>query len=197
MSRFSVLRRRIDAFLASEEAARLSLSGLRARLPAVASALKLSAGILAIVVINGGAGGVEREIECVALNIYFEARNEPADGRRAVAHVVLNRMADGRWPDSACAVIKQGWPEDGPLCQFSWYCDEYSDEPRKDRRWRDALTVAKDVYWGWSKDPTEGAYWYHADYVKPHWRKKLRLGPQIGRHIFYLDPHREPAKQSL
>lgn len=142
---------------------------------------------LVLLFLNGAEGGLQREIECLALNIYFEARTEPEEGRRAVTHVVLNRVADPRWPDAPCAVIAQGYPRDGRLCQFSWYCDGKSDRPRRDAYWQDAKRLARRVYWGRSRDPTGGALWYHADYVKPEWRHALRKGRQIGRHIFYHD----------
>lgn len=143
---------------------------------------------LVLLVVTSGATAPEQDIHCLALNIYFEARGEPEDGRRAVAHVVLNRVADRRWPDNACAVIAQGWPEAGPLCQFSWFCDGRSDIPRAGHHWSDANRLAERVFWGRSTDPTGGAFWYHADYVSPRWSKRLRRGPKIGHHIFYLDP---------
>ena len=40
------------------------------------------------------------EVECLALTVYFEARGEPDDGKRAVAHVVMNRVSDRRFPDT-------------------------------------------------------------------------------------------------
>jgi len=141
----------------------------------------------AVLFVNGAEGGLQREIECLALNIYFEARFEPEDGRRAVAHVVLNRVRDGRWPGTPCRVIADGFPDAGPLCQFSWYCDGRSNRPARDPYWRDATRLAQLVYWGRGVDPTHGALWYHADYVNPEWRHALRRGPQIGRHIFYYD----------
>jgi spore germination cell wall hydrolase CwlJ-like protein len=143
---------------------------------------------LLLLLIDAAEGGLTREIGCLAKNIYFEARLEPEDGRRAVAHVVLNRVVDSRWPDSPCAVVTQGHPEAGALCQFSWYCDGRSNRPRRDESWRDAKRLAHRVYWGRSQDPTGGALWYHADYVLPKWRHALRRGPKIGRHIFYHDP---------
>ena len=154
---------------------------------------------LAALFVNAAEGGLQREIECVALNIYFEARFEPEEGRRAVAHVVLNRVADARWPGTPCRVIAQGYPEAGPLCQFSWYCDDMPNRPRRGGSWRDAMRLAHRVYWGRSQDPTGGALWYHADYVAPEWRRALRRGPQIGRHIFYYDPvpSDPPAQRSL
>ncbi len=141
-----------------------------------------------VLLISGADAGLQAELRCLAQNIYFEARLEPEEGRRAVAHVVMNRVADRRWPESACAVIRQGWPEDGPLCQFSWHCDERADEPRPDAYWDEARRLARRVYFGWSGDPSGGALWYHADYVEPWWGAKLRRGRKIGRHIFYHDP---------
>jgi spore germination cell wall hydrolase CwlJ-like protein len=162
------------------------------------SALGATVGLL-LLLIDAAEGGLTREIGCLAKNIYFEARLEPEDGRRAVAHVVLNRAADPRWPDSPCAVIAQGVPEAGPLCQFSWYCDGKSNRPRRGENWRDAKRLAHRVYWGRSQDPTGGALWYHADYVAPEWRQSLRRGRQIGRHIFYHDPlpPQAPKKRSI
>ncbi len=157
-----------------------------------------TAGLL-LLLIDAAEGGLMREIGCLAQNIYFEARFEPEDGRRAVAHVVLNRAADPRWPDSPCAVVAQGYPEAGALCQFSWYCDDKSNRPRRGEIWRDAKRLAQRVYWGRSQDPTAGALWYHADYVRPEWRHALRRGPKIGRHIFYYDPlpPEAPGKRSI
>jgi len=167
--------------------------------PLVLAVLRGAAAAIVLLLASSGETAPEQDIHCLALNIYFEARYEPEEGRRAVAHVVLNRVADRRWPDNACAVIAQGWPDAGRLCQFSWYCDGRSDIPREGVRWRDANLLAERVFWGRSKDPTDGAFWYHADYVSPWWSKKLRRGATIGHHIFYLDPAplRAPVGKSL
>ncbi len=47
-------------------------------------------------------------VECLALNIYHEARGEPEAGRLAVGHVVVNRALDGRFPKDVCQVVRQG-----------------------------------------------------------------------------------------
>lgn len=171
-----------------EFAFRVRRGAIRAILRGAAAAC-----LLLLLLLSSGDVSPEQDVYCLALNIYFEARGEPEAGRRAVAHVVLNRAADRRWPDSPCAVIAQGWPESGPLCQFSWYCDGNSDIPRPGAHWRDAARLADMVYRGRSQDPTRGALWYHADYVTPWWSSNLRRGPKIGRHIFYHDP----VKQTL
>ncbi len=131
--------------------------------------------------------GVERALDCLTLNIYHEARNEPVPGMAAVAHVVMNRLADPRFPKTVCQVVQQGGELARHRCQFSWWCDGRSDRPRSWRRWQAIRAIAKDAFWGRSADPTGGALWYHADYVSPYWGKVFQKGPQIGRHIFYHD----------
>jgi len=125
------------------------------------------------------------ELRCLALNIYFEARNEPLPGQIAVAHVVLNRVADRAFPDTICGVVRQGGDRRRHRCQFSWWCDGRSDRPREEAAWRHSLQLAHAIYRGHLADPTEGAKWYHAVYVTPDWRQAFRQGPRIGRHIFY------------
>ena len=129
---------------------------------------------------------IEEELTCLALNIYFEALSEPVVGQRAVAHVVMNRVADRRFPATACQVIRQGGEQARYRCQFSWWCDGRSDRPRNRKLWQLAKVLAQEVYWGRSKDPTSGALWYHADYVNPYWGKVFKKGPKIGQHIFYV-----------
>jgi spore germination cell wall hydrolase CwlJ-like protein len=130
------------------------------------------------------------EIECLALNIYFEARGEPETGQIAVGHVVMNRVSSKRFPGTVCDVVQQGGELRRYQCQFSWWCDGRSDTPGNKRLWEKSAELALNVYWGRSADPTEGALWYHADYVKPYWRTKFERGPKIGRHIFYSQASR-------
>ena len=136
---------------------------------------------------NGAAAGVNHaeELHCLALNIYFEARSEPHDGQRAVAHVVLNRVENPKFPSTICQVVRQGGEQVRHRCQFSWWCDGRSDRPAKGKVWDSAQALARAIYWGYSQDPTDGAMWYHADYVAPSWGAHFERGPKIGRHIFY------------
>jgi len=130
-------------------------------------------------------GRLREELNCLAQNIYFEARSEPQDGKLAVAHVVMNRVASSNFPNSVCDVVRDGTDEVLHKCQFSWYCDGKADEVEDAVAWREARKLASRVYWGRIEDPSGGALWYHADYVKPIWRKAFAEGPTIGRHIFY------------
>ena len=129
---------------------------------------------------------VDNELECLALNIYFEARGEQREGQAAVAHVVMNRVADDRFPGGVCAVVQQGG-KDTEDCQFSWWCDSLGDRPKHKADWETARDVARIVYWGGDEDPTGGALWYHATSVRAYWRGQFEKGPKIGNHIFYRD----------
>lgn len=128
---------------------------------------------------------VRGELECLALTIYFEARGESDEGKLAVGHVVMNRAQHPLFPRRVCEVVRQGGDKLRYRCQFSWWCDGRSDRPRDRQAWTKSRALAGLIYWDYSRDPTEGALWYHADYVRPSWRRELAPGPKIGRHVFY------------
>ena len=131
------------------------------------------------------APGMKDPVSCLAMNIYFEARNEPYEGKVAVSHVVLNRVASSRFPSSICGVIREGGQKKKHACQFSWFCDGLEDIPKNRRAWKESVSIAKKVYDGKTKDPSRGAMWYHADYVSPDWRNDYPRLAKIGTHIFY------------
>jgi spore germination cell wall hydrolase CwlJ-like protein len=130
----------------------------------------------------------------MAQNIYFESANQSFAGRLAVAHVVINRMEDLQFPNTVCGVIYQAktyvnWKgNEVPIrnqCQFSWYCDGLSDEPVDSKTWIKALYIADLALTKQYPDITEGALWYHADYIYPYWANELEYVTQIEDHIFY------------
>ena len=139
------------------------------------------------------------EWSCLAKNIYFEARNQSTAGQIAVSHVVMNRVKSKRYPNTICGVVEQGltsrwWKkEHGKTvmlknkCQFSWYCDGLSDEPKEPTTWKHALVVAKDAYtlWNLGTDISEGSMWYHAQNVRPKWRRDFAYVARIDDHLFY------------
>ena len=49
----------------------------------------------------------DEDLECLALNIYHEARSESLAGQYAVADVTINRVRDRRYPSTICGVVKQ------------------------------------------------------------------------------------------
>lgn len=121
------------------------------------------------------------EVLCLALNIYWEARNQPDIGQRAVSYVVLNRKADPRFPSSICDVVYQP-------AQFSWYWDGLSDTPTPGVAWDRAQRIAVEVLGDYpDKDPTHGALYYHANTVRPYWAADFTLTVVITDHYFYTD----------
>lgn len=138
-----------------------------------------------------------RDVECLAKNIYFEARGEPEIGQIAVAYVAKNRQKSYNFPQDLCEVIYQGpissWFLEThgkvvPLrdrCQFSWWCDGKSDTPIDMWAWGRAMDVAAGVINGIYEDPTDGALWYHNTDVTPAWASSMIATTQINEHIFY------------
>lgn len=132
------------------------------------------------------------DIECVAKNVYFESRNQSHLGQMAVTHVVLNRVADDRYPDTPCEVVYQGptHPSGFPKrhkCQFSWYCDGLSDVPINREMWLQSVDIAIQAISMYESgyDVTEGSTHYHTYRVYPNWRHSLTKTMQIDDHIFY------------
>ena len=136
---------------------------------------------------------IETALMCLALNTYHEAKNQSMVGQVATAQVVMNRVADSRYPNTVCEVVKQGPKYKGsdiPVrhkCQFSWFCDGKSDEPKRDsKEWFKAKDYARIVLSGRiALDVTEGATHYHATYVRPAWAKTKTRTTRIEKHIFY------------
>lgn len=136
------------------------------------------------------------QIECMALNIYYEARSSSNADQYAVADVVLNRVQDTRYPNTVCEVVYQGNKHaDGRMkrhqCQFSWYCDGKADTPHEMDAFYKARSIAWDVIiMDTYRGITEGGTHYHTTYVNPSWSRSkrgwsiTRVG-QIGTHIFY------------
>jgi spore germination cell wall hydrolase CwlJ-like protein len=128
---------------------------------------------------------ISAALMCLALNVYHEARSEPLQGQAAVAHVVLNRVASGRWPDDVCSVVHQGYEKGRFKCQFTWYCDGKPDEPTEILAWAKSVLVANQVLTGVVPDVTNGATHYHARYVNPYWSASLSKTVTYGSHLFY------------
>ena len=143
--------------------------------------------LVALTAAIGGDPGIPptvSELDCLALNIYWEARSEPRLGQIAVAAVTLNRVADPGFPDTVCGVVRQGEERGRNLCQFSWHCDGLDDRPRNPAAWQHAQRLARLALAGQLPDPTGGALWFHSDQVHPDWADMTPIR-QIGTHIFY------------
>ncbi len=135
----------------------------------------------------------DRQLQCLAQNIYYEAGYEPFEGKAAVAQVTLNRVESGKFPGDICKVVYQkNVVYDKVLCQFSWYCEGKAGvKPKNNVAYEQSMEAAKKVLLeGFRLPSLHNAIYYHADYVNPGWNKE-RVA-KIGRHIFYSD---KPGKK--
>ena len=148
--------------------------------------------------------------ECLAVNMYHEARDQGTAGRLAVSAVVLNRVRDRRFPNTVCEVVyqaqmKPSWKTGEPLpirnrCQFSWYCDGKKDViwanyektgqtiEGNARAWRDSIELAIYIT-GYGKmvieDNTHGAvFYYNHNLVYPNWAPTKEYIGVAGNHTF-------------
>lgn len=134
---------------------------------------------------------IQKEVRCLAQNMYYESAYEPDKGKIGVAFVTLNRTKHPEFPSSICGVVTQ---KTNATCQFSWYCQDkeksmfLTGDPKHLDVYKQILQLASFVYANREKidDPTNGAIYYHADYVNPKW-KNVNYSTTIGRHIFYTE----------
>ena len=127
---------------------------------------------------------IETALMCLALNIYFEARSEPIEGQIAIAEVTLNRVASTNYPNDVCSVVLQ---ENKDGCQFSWWCDGKSDQPREHNSLRTSKALAElmlNVGIYITCIGNEATH-YHSNEVHPYWANDLHKIRRIGKHIFY------------
>ncbi|MCW8899974.1 MAG: cell wall hydrolase [Gammaproteobacteria bacterium] len=130
---------------------------------------------------------IQRNIKCLALNVFHEARSESNAGQRAVASVTLNRVDSKRYPDNICDVVyEKNWDiiRKRYVGQFSW--TEFDEPPKlKSKAWLRAWKIAETSYNEKSRHRLNGAMFYHAKHIKPSWARKKKPIALIGRHIFY------------
>jgi spore germination cell wall hydrolase CwlJ-like protein len=128
----------------------------------------------------------ERQLACLAKNIYYEAGYESFEGKVAVAQVTINRANSGDFPADICGVVYQkSVIYQKVICQFSWYCEQPGRvKPMHAAAYDESYAVAKKVLLeNFRLDGLKNAMYYHADYVNPGWGKEKVA--KIGRHIFY------------
>jgi spore germination cell wall hydrolase CwlJ-like protein len=136
--------------------------------------------------VSGSDVDQRRALLCMTQAVYYEAGFEPAEGRRAVAQVILNRMRHPAFPKSVCGVVYQG--AGSGVCQFTFVCDgALYRAPARDA-WVEAERIARAALGGYVEKRVGEATHYHADYVAPRWAPMLAKVAQIGQHIFYRWP---------
>lgn len=129
----------------------------------------------------------ERELQCLAENIYHEARGESLEGQYAIAEVTMNRLRSPHFPKTVCEVVydtRMDRLRRRLVAHFSWTAFEVKTKPAGPA-WDQAIGVATTVYDGHNMSVVPGALFYHATYVRPYWASSKRVVAKIGNHIFY------------
>jgi len=122
---------------------------------------------------------LDEQTNCLATAVYFEARGESAEGQLAVARVVMNRAASGKYPPDWCSVVRQPW-------QFSFVRNgQFPAADSNCDAWRKAEAVAQLAAANVVPSVEPDVLWYHATYVAPSWGSRLNRAERIGAHIFY------------
>ena len=150
--------------------------------------------------VTGHAAVVRRkEVQCLAVGLYHEARGESELGQIAVAQVILNRVASRKYPDTVCGVVFENQHRRN-ACQFSFACDGRSDQPRNMPVFGRLTALAEAVMCHGDCAPhvsrksplarlpgsLRRASHYNTDQVSPGWGRRIRKVGQIGAHIFYV-----------
>lgn len=127
-----------------------------------------------------------KQLECLARNIYYEAGNQPFEGKVAIAQVTINRAESGQFPKDICQVVYQkNVVYEKVLCQFSWYCETATmTRPRNTAMFRESEMVARQVLLeGFRLPSLQKALYFHATHINPKWnRERVAV---IAGHVFY------------
>ena len=121
-------------------------------------------------------GDLTPEQRCLATAVYFEAGHETLAGELAVGRVIVARTKSGRFPRSYCGVVMQP-------SQFSFVHHGALPTVKDTAVWRKAVAIAAIAANGSWHSKAEGALFFHATYVSPHWNR-TRIA-QVDNQIFY------------
>ncbi|OYQ27581.1 cell wall hydrolase [Pseudomonas mandelii] len=138
-----------------------------------------------------GKSPLDDPITCMARSIYWEAKGKDTADMEAVANVVMNRLGHAGFPDTVCAVVKQG--SETKSCQFSWWCDGRPDTVQEETQYALAKEIARKALNKQLPDRTGGAMYFHDRTVKPDWAKEYIKTAETGMFRFYK-PHDGSAK---
>ena len=148
--------------------------------------------IMSLVIITANAEeaisvATQKQLTCLAQNIYHEAGSESFDGKVAVAQVTINRANNGNFPSTICGVVNQKTQvADKTICQFSWVCDPLAKGRRVySKAWQDSQEIARKVLLDGLRLESLGseALYFHNAKVRPKWG--LAKIDRIGGHTFY------------
>lgn len=135
---------------------------------------------LSIVQTNDRVRYSDRDLFCLAKNIYHEAGNQSRLGKFAVAQVTINRMKHESFSDTVCGVVLQPY-------QFSWANNQSRrwTTPRNSDTWQESKLIARQTLeQGFRVKGMSRAMFFHTIHVNPGWRGVKRFAT-IGSHVFY------------
>lgn len=120
-----------------------------------------------------------KEMQCLAKNIYHEARGEGIAGMMGVAQVTLNRAdTQYRGKKTLCGVVHDSH-------QFSWTKDNQKTRKLDKPSWQQSLHIAQLVLLGVRIKEIEDSIYFHSHKIKsPIWTKNLSVNKKIGQHIY-------------
>lgn len=130
----------------------------------------------------------KQQLNCLAKNIFYEARGTSEDEKIRVVNVTLNRVKSNRFDSTICGVVYR-------YKQFSWTLDRkkkytpvhvlYSNNPAELKAWKKSQEIAYIALTTGYKDKTNGALFYHTHYVSPKWNKRAIVSMSSYWHVFY------------
>ena len=172
-----IVERAIAAPAAAEAATRAAPASATPVLPAPAPAVERNRPLSELVAESTTLDARDAQAQCLASAVYWESKGEPLAGQLAVAEVIINRAASGRFAPTLCGVITQ-------RSQFSFVRGgRIPAPPRTAAAWRTAVAIAHIALDDKADSPVSTALFFHANYVSPRWR--LRRLAAVGNHIFY------------
>ena len=128
-----------------------------------------------------------------ALCLYGEARGEPAEGRQAVAGVIMNRVRAGGWYGSTVrdvilkprqfSCFNAGDPNRTRLAAIA---SSWIESLKKDQDLQECHRMAKAAIGGDLPDIVNGATHYKAVKCRASWTSSMIKVAVIGRHEFYI-----------
>ncbi len=140
------------------------------------------------------------DVHLLAATAWAEARSEGEEGMRAVAHVIVNRIGTRFGEDVSTVVLapKQfsSWNLHDPNRPLAQNPERYATAGINLITWQEAQEVALEVLSGQSKDPTNGALFYHTAAVHPRWARFGVGKERIGAHVFYADVPDHPSRRA-
>ena len=132
---------------------------------------------------RGDADDLARATDCLAAATYYEAGDD-AEGEKAVAQVVLNRLRHPAFPKTVCGVVFQG-SERRTGCQFTFTCDGALARVPSETAWSRARAIAAGALQGAVYKPVGYATHYHTDWVVPYWSASLDKITAVHSHLFF------------